>query len=402
MARVRPACRRKAADVYIHPMAVGSLSMQKVLVTGAAGFIGTHLVQELLAQGLSVRALDNLSPQIHGSKGSFPSWRDHPQVEVVRASVTDPEVWEAAIAGVDSVVHLAAETGTGQSMYQVAHYNAVNSQATAAMMEAIVAHGGIRRVVLSSSRSIYGEGAYACGSCGLDPVYPPSRTAAALRRSEWDQPCPRCGAAMEARPTTEDAPARPSSVYAATKLAQEDLVRIVAASNDISAIILRFQNVYGEGQSLNNPYTGILSIFSTRIRRGLDLPIFEDGTETRDFVHVSDVVAAIVASLAASPEVSGTINVGSGVATSILTVAAELNQAFGGTSATRVTGEYRLGDIRHNVADLARLDTILNVRPAVDLREGLGRFAGWVDAQPLPDDLLGKANDELRARKLMG
>lgn len=376
--------------------------MQKVLVTGAAGFIGTHLVQELLAQGMSVRALDSLSPQIHGPEGHFPSWRDHPRVEVVQASVTDTGVWEMALADVDSVVHLAAETGTGQSMYQIAHYNAVNSQATAAMMEAIVSHGAIRRVVLSSSRSIYGEGAYSCGSCGLDPVYPASRTAAALRRGEWDQPCPRCGAAMEARPTTEDAPARPSSVYAATKLAQEDLVRIVAASNDIPTVILRFQNVYGEGQSLNNPYTGILSIFSTRIRRGLDLPIFEDGAETRDFIHVSDVVAAIVAALVASPDVSGTVNVGSGVATSILTVAMELNRAFSGMSETRVTGEYRLGDIRHNVADLARLEAILDVRPAVDLREGLGRFARWVDAQPLPDDLLGKANDELRARKLMG
>lgn len=376
--------------------------MQKVLVTGAAGFIGTHLVQELLTRGLSVRALDNLSPQIHGPEGSFPSWLNHPQVEVVQASVTDPGVWETALAGVDSIVHLAAETGTGQSMYQIAHYNAVNSQATATMMEAIVGHGAIRRVVLSSSRSIYGEGAYSCGSCGLNPVYPPPRTAVALRRGQWDQPCPRCGAAMEACPTTEDAPARPSSVYAATKLAQEDLVRIVASSNDIPTVILRFQNVYGEGQSLNNPYTGILSIFSTRIRRGLDLPIFEDGNETRDFVHVSDVVAAIVAALVASPDVSGTINVGSGIATSILTVAAELNRAFGGASETRVTGEYRLGDIRHNVADLERLETIFNVRPAVDLREGLGRFARWVDAQPLPDDLLGKANEELRARKLMG
>ena len=376
--------------------------MQKVLVTGAAGFIGTHLVQELLDRGVFVRALDNLSPQIHGTDGAFPAWRDHPQLEVVRASVTDPDIWDSALAGVDSVVHLAAETGTGQSMYQVAHYNAVNSQATAAMMEAIVRHGAVGRVVLSSSRSIYGEGAYTCNSCGLDPAYPPPRSAEALRRGEWDQPCPRCGAAMLPSATTEDAPARPSSVYAATKLAQEDLVRIVATANAIPTVILRFQNVYGEGQSLNNPYTGILSIFSTRIRRGLDLPIFEDGTETRDFVHVSDVVAAILASLLAPPDISATVNVGSGVATSILDVAAELNRAFGGTSETRVTGEFRLGDIRHNVADLRRLETVLNVRPTVALPDGLARFAKWVGVQPLPDDLLGQANEELRARKLMG
>ncbi|MGK6320529.1 NAD-dependent epimerase/dehydratase family protein [Sphingomonas sp. DT-204] len=377
--------------------------MRRVLITGAAGFIGSHLVQRLLEDGLAVRALDNLSPQIHGPDAAFPSWSDHPQVEVIRASVTDPAIWDRALADIDGVVHLAAETGTGQSMYQVEHYNAVNSQATARMMEEIARRAAtIRRIVLSSSRSIYGEGAFACSACGLDPAYPPPRSADALRRGEWDQPCPRCTAPMSFRPTTEDAPPRPASVYAATKLAQEDLVRIVAAASDIPATILRFQNVYGEGQSLNNPYTGILSIFSTRIRRGLDLPIFEDGEETRDFVHVSDVVAAIHAALTVSPPVAATLNVGSGVATSISSVAQELNRAFGGTSDTRVTGEFRLGDIRHNVADLTRLEAVLGVRPKVDLRSGLERFAAWVSEQPLPEDRLAQANDELRARKLMG
>lgn len=377
--------------------------MRKVLITGAAGFIGTHLVQRLLEDGLSIRALDNLSPQIHGPDGDFPKWRAHQQVEIVRASVTDPQIWGSALEGVDSVVHLAAETGTGQSMYQVSHYNAVNSQATAQMMEAIAQRGtAIGRIVLSSSRSIYGEGAFTCTACGLDPAYPQARTAEAMRRGEWDQPCPRCAAPMTFAPTREDAPARPASVYAATKLAQEDLVRIVATANAIPATILRFQNVYGEGQSLNNPYTGILSIFSTRIRRGLELPIFEDGEETRDFVHVSDVVAAIRSALLAPREVSGTFNVGSGIATSIATVARELNRAFDGTSAIRVTGEFRLGDIRHNVADLTQLEAVLGVRPEVDLPTGLARFAQWVGAQPLPEDRLAEANEELRARKLMG
>ena len=377
--------------------------MQTVLVTGAAGFIGGHLVERLLADGLSIRALDNLSPQIHGPDGAFPTWRDHTAVETICASVTDSGIWDRILDGVDSVVHLAAETGTGQSMYQIAHYNSVNTQATAALMEAIAVRSNqIRRVVLASSRSIYGEGAFSCGACGLDPAYPLSRTADAMRAGNWDQLCPKCGAAMAYRPTPEDAPPRPASVYAATKLAQEDLVRIVATANGVSSMILRFQNVYGEGQSLNNPYTGILSIFSTRIRRGLELPIFEDGEETRDFVHVSDVVEAICSALIAPADISATINVGSGVATSIATIAAELNRAFEGTSAIRVTGEFRLGDIRHNVADLARLESVLGVRPAIDLTEGLRRFAAWVLAQPLPADRLAEANDELRARKLMG
>lgn len=377
--------------------------MHKVLVTGAAGFIGAHLVQRLIEDGLSVRALDNLSPQIHGPDGDFPVWRTHSQVEVVRASVTDVGVWDTALEDVDAVVHLAAETGTGQSMYQIAHYNQVNSQATAQMMEAIAQRRtAISRIVLSSSRSIYGEGAFSCTMCGLKPVYPQARSAEAMRRGEWEQSCPRCAASMTVHPTNEDAPARPASVYAATKLAQEDLVRIVAAANNLPATILRFQNVYGEGQSLNNPYTGILSIFSTRIRRGLELPIFEDGEETRDFVHVSDVVAAIRAALFAKREVSGTFNVGSGVATSIATVARELNRAFKGASEIRVTGEFRLGDIRHNVADLTQLDEVLGVRPQIDLPTGLARFARWVGEQPLPEDRLAAANEELRARKLMG
>ncbi|QHL90224.1 NAD-dependent epimerase/dehydratase family protein [Sphingomonas changnyeongensis] len=377
--------------------------MKKILVTGAAGFIGAHLVAQLLDDGLTVRALDNLSTQIHGPDGAFPAWQDHPGVEIMRASITEDGVWDQALDGVDAVVHLAAETGTGQSMYEIARYSAVNTQATAALMEAVAQRADtIRRIVLSSSRSIYGEGAFSCPACGLDPVHPAPRTAEAMRRGEWDQPCPRCGAPMNMQPTREDAPPRPASVYAATKLAQEDLVSIVAGANRIPAAILRFQNVYGEGQSLNNPYTGILSIFSTRIRRGLDLPIFEDGEETRDFVHVSDVVAAIRAALRAPEDVSGTFNVGSGVATSIRDVAKHLNDAFGGSSTIRVTGEFRVGDIRHNVADLARLRTVLGVEPKIDLPSGLARFARWVLTQPLPEDRLAQANEELRARRLMG
>lgn len=376
--------------------------MNKVLVTGAAGFIGAHLVDRLLQDGLAVRAVDNLSPQIHGPDGRFPVWRERATVETMQASVTDTRIWDRALDGVDAIVHLAAETGTGQSMYEVARYSAVNTQATAELMEAVARRSGIRRIVLSSSRSIYGEGAFACPACGLQPVFPEPRTADALRRSVWDQPCPRCGAAMEMRPTREDAPPRPASVYAATKLAQEDLVRIVAAANNIPAAILRFQNVYGEGQSLNNPYTGILSIFSTRIRRGLDLPIFEDGAETRDFVHVDDVVTAIRAALFAPPDVSGTYNVGSGVATSIAEVARQLNAAFGGQSVISVTGQFRVGDIRHNVADLSRLRETFGITPQVSLEEGLRRFAAWVLTQRLPEDRLASANAELQSRGLMG
>jgi len=203
-------------------------------------------------------------------------------------------------------------------------------------------------------------------------------------------------------PTREDDRIQPASIYAATKYAQEDLVRIGCESLGLGHAILRLQNVYGEGQSLNNPYTGILSIFSTRVRRGLELTAFEDGLESRDFVHVSDVVQAMLLALTSESPANAAINVGSGVPTSVLEVASQLTIALGGTPAIRITGEYRVGDIRHNVADISRLRSILGYAPQVDLAEGLRRFCQWVLQQPLPEDQLGRANAELKARKLMG
>ena len=210
-----------------------------------------------------------------------------------------------------------------------------------------------------------------------------------------------CGGDLSAVPTHETNPVRPASVYAATKCSQEDLVRIVCSSLGIDHSILRFQNVYGEGQSLKNPYTGILSIFSTRIRRGLELPIFEDGLESRDFVHVDDVARAIVAAISSPIPISGAINIGSGVGTSVVDVAQELMAALEINVPLRVTSEYRIGDIRHNIADISRFCTLLPGGPRISLAEGLARFASWVKTEPLPDDSLDAANQLLREKKLM-
>lgn len=376
--------------------------MSIVLVTGGAGFIGSHLVQELVARGEQVRVLDSLSPQVHGGNLSVLPFAEDRRVELVHRSILDVDDWAPILRDVDRVVHLAAETGTGQSMYQIAWYNAANSQGTAILMEALSRHAPqVRRVVLASSRSVYGEGAFACSGCGADPVYPAPRAAEALAKRDWEPKCPRCGTHLHAVPTGEDAPIRPASVYAATKAAQEDLVRIVAQASGIDWVALRFQNVFGERQSLENPYTGILSIFSTRIRRGLPLAIFEDGQESRDFIHVSDVVAAVCAALEHPAAVAATLNVGSGVATSVAGVARELCRAFGREVPIQVTGEFRVGDIRHNVADIGRIAAVLGWQPRVSLQEGLDRFARWVATQPLPEDRLDQANQELRARKLM-
>lgn len=378
--------------------------MQRILITGGAGFIGTHLSRRLLDLGYTVRILDSLSAQVHGEVPTGVEWLMSGDVEFMRGSVTSSDDWRRALEDVDHVVHLAAETGTGQSMYEVARYCEVNSMGTALLFDVLGRTPGhqVKRVVLTSSRSVYGEGAYGCQSCGAEHVYPGARLADQLRAHQWEPPCPHCGAPLSAVATTERDAVRPASIYAATKFAQEDLVRIACDSMGLGYAIFRLQNVYGEGQSLKNPYTGILSIFSTRVRRGLQLPIFEDGKETRDFVHVSDVVEALVAGLRSEAPTNDVLNVGSGIGTSVEEVATELTIALGGTPDVKVTGQFRLGDIRHNFADVSRLKDALGVVPKVSLREGLSRFAAWVKTQPLPEDRLEQANKELVERKLMG
>lgn len=381
----------------------------KVLITGGAGFIGSHLSKLLLSKGFAVRILDSLSPQIHGNVPERLDWLNSPSVEFIRGSVTVRDDVERALAGAELLVHLAAETGTGQSMYQIARYNEVNTQGTALIFDVLAnsSERTVQRVVLASSRSVYGEGAYECkaGCCdanGSRRQFPAARLPAQLALHEWEHACATCGQPLQLLQTREDDAVRPASIYAATKYSQEDLVRVGCESLGIGHAILRLQNVYGEGQSLNNPYTGILSIFSTRVRRCLELTAFEDGLESRDFVHVEDVVQAMYLALTRVQSANTVINVGSGVPTTVLEVASLLSKALGHTSNIRVTGEYRVGDIRHNVADVTRLRGILGYEPQISLEEGLRRFCDWVLTQPLPEDLLGRANAELKARKLMG
>jgi dTDP-L-rhamnose 4-epimerase len=376
--------------------------MKKILVTGGAGFIGSRLARHLADSGHTVVVLDNLSPQIHGENAAPPAMLDHPSITFIMGSVTDRADLVKALSGVDALAHLAAETGTGQSMYAISHYNFVNAQATAVLLDVLAEqpNRSVERIILTSSRSVYGEGRFGCGTCNNDAVYPDCRSSSALAAQQWEPLCPKCGSELDVLPTREIDATRPASIYAATKLAQEELVRITSSSLGIGYAIFRLQNVYGEGQSLKNPYTGILSIFSTKVRRGAILPLFEDGEETRDFVHVDDVVDALVAGITGKAP-NSIMNVGSGVATSVRSVASLLNSKLDGHSKTVITGEYRLGDIRHNVADISRLTEYLGHGPKVSLDAGMQRFAAWVQSQPLPEDLLDQANAELRARKLM-
>lgn len=377
------------------------MAKSNILVTGGLGFIGQALARRLADSGHHLVLVDNLSPQIHG---------ELPQVdlsaladcdyEVVRGDSRNPRAFAHYLAEADYLVHFAAETGTAQSMYEVARYNEVNSQGTAAILDWLMNNKHrVKKVLLASSRSIYGEGAYRCPTCGV--VTPEARGDEALAAHRWEPVCPDCAGPLTLIGTPESARPQPSSIYAATKLAQEDLVRIACAAAGIPWVTLRFQNVYGPGQSLNNPYTGILSIFSTRIRRGLNLPIFEDGLESRDFINVADVANAVALCLE-SPEATGRVlNVGAGEATSVLDVARMLNASLGGHSEIQVTGQYRLGDIRHCYADITAIQQVTGFAPKVDLEAGLAAFAAWVSSQPLPEDGLDKANKMLVDRGLM-
>ncbi len=379
--------------------------VNSVLITGGAGFIGSHLNRALLGAGHSVRILDCLAPQIHGEVPAGLDWLNAPGIHFIRGSVTDEAAMRKALSGVDTVVHLAAETGTGQSMYEIARYNAVNVGGTALLLEVLAndPQRSVKRIVLASSRSIYGEGAYLCLICGDHKRHhPDGRKMAQLADHRWEHSCPTCGSNLNPVATREDDPAKPASIYAATKYAQEDLVRVACSALGLEYAILRLQNVYGEGQSLNNPYTGILSIFSTRIRRGQHLPIFEDGQETRDFVHVEDVANSFLAAIQSPDALSAVINVGVGIKTSVAEIASHLSVAFGVSPNLLMTEEYRLGDIRHNFADIRTLKEELGYQPVINLETGMRRFARWVLQQDLPQDKLDQANAELKSRGLMG
>lgn len=365
----------------------------KILVTGGAGFIGSWLVEALVANGHQVVVVDSLSPQIHGAlpKSEMP-WLHDKAVEFIRADIRDYEVMDEVLGRVEAVVHLAAETGTGQSMYQIAHYYEVNQQATTAMFEAIgIRHRHIKRIVLASSRSIYGEGAYKLNE---KIVVPAPRNAVDLKAGEFEVKGPS-GEFLELIATPEDAPASPASVYAATKLANEVLGKVFAEAYGITVMALRFQNVYGERQSLRNPYTGILSIFSNRMRQNLPINIFEDGLESRDFVHVSDVVRAILSALEVPLSGFHAINVGSGVPTTVMQVAEILRELLGSNSTLAISGNFRVGDIRHCYADLRKAKVDLEFEPLVNISLGLSRFCEWVNTQAIAVDRSEEAMKEL-------
>lgn len=373
---------------------------EQVLITGGAGFIGSNLALALTAMGYSVTVMDNLSEQIHGTASSSPlyqSVKDH--VRFLFGDVRNREDWQKALEGQQIVIHLAAETGTGQSMYAVQQYADVNINGTAILLDYLVnEEHSVTKVLIASSRAIYGEGKYRCLAHGA--VYPTERAETDLLNADFEPKCPECGASVILEATDEASKIHPSSVYGITKQNQEQMVMSVCKAIGIPAVAFRYQNVYGPGQSLKNPYTGILSIFSTQIRNGNDLNIFEDGLESRDFVYIDDVVTATIAGMINPAADYQVFNVGSGVATTVLEVANLLKNFYQSDIAVNVSGNFRLGDIRHNYADLTKIKATLNFEPQYDFATGVKRFADWVLTQEVEADAYSKSIAEMRAKGL--
>jgi dTDP-L-rhamnose 4-epimerase len=367
-----------------------------VLVTGGAGFIGSHLIDALLEGGERVRVLDNLDPLAHsdGRPGHLSA-----EAELVVGDLRDKATVERALVGVERVFHLGGVVGNGESMMNVRRAVDHNAGGTATLLEAVIERrDNIRRLVAASSMVVYGEGSYRCREHGL--VHPPLRPLERLRRGDWEPPCPHCGEATRPAPTSEDAPLRPTSVYGITKRDQEELVLVLGRAHGLQTVVLRYLNVYGPRQALANPYTGVAAIFAARVLNGRPPLVFEDGGQIRDLVHVSDVVRATRAAMDARSATGHAVNVATGRRVRVLELAQLVAAALGSDLRPNVTGEFRAGDIRHCFADVTQARELLGFEASVSLDRGLPELAAWVAKQRVVERG-DEAVAELRARGLV-
>jgi dTDP-L-rhamnose 4-epimerase len=369
--------------------------MKQILITGGAGFIGSHLADELLAHGYSVRVLDCLDPQVHGEGRRRPDYLD-PEVELQVGDVTDKEALVKALRGVDAVYHFAAAVGVGQSMYEVAHYTRVNNLGTAVLLEALIAQP-VQRLMIASSMSLYGEGLYrnAAGETRLAG----ERSVEQLRNADWELR-DADGGVLTPVPTPESKPPALASVYALSKFDQERMGLMIGRAYQIPTVALRFFNAYGPRQALSNPYTGVLAIFASRLLNNSAPKLFEDGLQQRDFVSVYDLVRGCRLALE-TPQAAGEVfNIGSGQPLTVRDVAARLARVLGKEEiAPEIVGKYRVGDIRHCFADISKAQQVLDYRPQVTLDQGMGELAAWLESQAAVDRV-AQASAELASRGL--
>ena len=377
--------------------------MKNILITGGAGFIGSNVALKLLENGYRVTVLDSLSPQIHGEnpEQTSPLYRNIiGKVNFIKGSVTSREDWLRVLEGQECVLHLAAETGTGQSMYEIQRYVDVNIGGTALLLDILAnCKHNVKKVLVAESRAIYGEGRYYSEEL-KKYVYPDLRNEQDMSKGDFEVKYPGCQGKLKVVATTEDSLIHPNSVYGITKQVQGQLIHLVCSSIGIASVSFRYQNVYGPGQSLSNPYTGILSIFSTRIKNGNEINIFEDGKETRDFVYIDDVVDATILGIEKDEANGHTFNIGTGVATDVLAVANTLIKKYGVKVPVVVSGNYRLGDIRHNYADIGLAKELLGFEPKWSFEAGIEKFTVWVNEQEIHKDNYEASIKEMKQKGL--
>lgn len=372
----------------------------KILVTGGAGFIGSHLVDRLVELGHSVRVYDCLDPQVHpGSRA--PDYLN-PDAEFIKGDVRDRESLENALDGMEAVFHFAAAVGVSQSQYRISHYVDVNINGTAVLMDIIVNSPkakSIKKVIIPGSMTSYGEGAYFCPSCGR--VRPGLRSENFVGPDNWEPKCPLCGASgIKTLAISEDDSFDCSSIYGLGKRDQEEMARLLTKIHGIPTVVLRYFNVYGPRQSLSNPYTGVMSIFISRIKNGAKPVVYEDGCQTRDFIHVKDVVDANVKALERPDRSFLVCNIGTGIAVEIGEIARKLIALMGAGSEPEITGRFRKGDIRHCFPDISRARKELGFEPAVRLEEGMKELIGWAGGQSA-DDRFADASSELEKKGIL-
>lgn len=375
--------------------------MERILITGGAGFIGSNLTLKLFNLGYEVTVLDNLSKQIHGvdavASPLYLTIKD--KVNFIRGNVTNASDWALALRGQHAIVHLAAETGTGQSMYEIARYADVNVRGTSILLDYIAnKEHTIEKIIVASSRAIYGEGKYKCTT--HDVVFPESRKEVDMSGGDFECKCPYCKGPVEFLATSEDSKIQPNSIYGVTKQNQEQMVMMIGKALNIPSVALRYQNVYGPGQSLTNPYTGILSIFSNLIRNNKPINIFEDGKESRDFVFIDDVVDATISGLENDNANFEVFNVGSDKPIDVISVAKKLMENYDKKNELYISGNFRIGDIRHNYADLSKIEQKLGYKPKVPFEEGIKRFCNWVLSQELYESNYERSVNELKEKGL--
>ena len=398
---MKPTAGKK--QIHQHNLFETNMHKKKILITGGAGFIGSNLSLYLLQNGYEVTVLDNLSEQIHGidpEKNSSLYLSISDRVTFIKGTITDEEDWKKAIGDNDVIVHLAAETGTGQSMYQIRKYTDVNINGTAIMLDILANNKtNVKKIVVASSRAIYGEGKYISPEFGV--VYPEHRLASHMSVGLFETTYPGTTKPLQLVATDEESKIHPSSVYGITKYNQEQMVMTVCPTLGISPVAFRYQNVYGPGQSLSNPYTGILSIFSTLIKNNKGINIFEDGLESRDFVYIDDVVRATFLGIDNAAADGQVFNVGTGVPITVSEVAGQLLQNYQVQVPVQVTGNFRLGDIRHNFADITKIENLLAFKPEFDFKRGLLRFTDWVNSQEIKATRYEESVEEMKSKGLM-